>query len=170
MLQLRSRHGLLTLFLLAVVARGAQAQAPTPVQWSARADDVASLSAGTTARVTLIAEIAPGWHIYSLTQKPGGPIALTISVPAGEPFVLAGAVNGPEPTVQSDATLGVPIELYSGLAEFSVPIKFAATTLAGAVEGRVSARFQVCSDTTCLPPRSITLPVRLQKRAQGSGR
>ena len=169
MLQVRSRLALM-LLLLGIATRAAHAQEAVPAQWSVRADDVASLSAGATARVTLIANIAPGWHIYSLTQKPGGPIALMISVPPGEPFVLDGAVSGPRPAIQSDETVGVPIELYSGVAEFSIPIKLAATSSVGAVEGRISARYQVCSDTTCLPPRNITLPVRLQKRAQGSGR
>ena len=150
-------------------ARGANAQALAPVTWSVRADHVAALKTGTEVIVKVTASIAPGWHVYSLTQKPGGPIAMSITVPAGEPFVLARGITGPKPEIQADATLDVPIELYSGTAEFPVPLKLTTTSPNSVLDGRITARFQVCSDTTCLPPRSISLPVRLQQRnAEGA--
>jgi DsbC/DsbD-like thiol-disulfide interchange protein len=163
------RAGALALVIICA-AQPAEGQAPAPVSWSVRADDVPALAAGTAVRVTLIASLAPGWHIYSLTQKPGGPFALSIYVPAEQPFVLDGDVSGPKPEVQNDASLGVPIELYSGVAEFTIPLKLRANSSGRELEGRVAARFQVCSDTICLPPRTITLPVRLQQRAKGPAR
>ena len=151
-------------------ARSTHAQAPTPVSWSVRAENVGVLKTGAEVVVTVTAAIEPGWHIYSLTQKPGGPIALSISVPAGEPFVLARSVTGPKPEIQADATLDVPIELYSGAAEFPVPLRLTTTSPSGVLDGRIATRFQVCSNTTCLPPRTITLPVRLQQRNSGGAR
>ena len=164
MLHARS-PGRVALVLLALAGTGnAHAQAPAPVSWSLRAGNVTDLKAGAEVTVTLSASIAPGWHIYSLTQKPGGPIAMSVTVPVGEPFVLARVVTGPKPQIQADATLDVPIELYSGTAEFPVPLKLTTTSSGRVLAGRISTRYQVCSDTTCLPPRTITLPVRLQQR------
>src|SRR5262245_34699443 len=83
--------------LLLMCAQVAHAQALKPVQWSLRAESPAALRAGAEVPITLVAAIEPGWHIYSLTQKSGGPSPLMVSVPAGEPFVLSGAVTGPKP-------------------------------------------------------------------------
>jgi len=95
---------------------------------------------------------------------------MSITVPAGEPFVLARAIKGPKPEIQSDATLDVPIELYSGTAEFPVPLKLTVTGAGAVLEGRITTRYQVCSDTTCLPPRNITLPVRVELRTNDGAR
>ena len=108
--------------------------------------------------------------MYSLTQKPGGPIPMSVTVALGEPFVLAGAIKGPKPEIQSDATLDVPIELYSGTAEFPVPLKLTVTGAGAVLQGRITTRYQVCSDTTCLPPRNIALPVRLELRTREGAR
>src|SRR4051812_11435612 len=70
---------------------------PTAVPWASRpAGDVVSLrpvrwtvvggsgprvvASGRTVPITVQADIAKGWHIYSLTQKAGGPIPLRIDL------------------------------------------------------------------------------------------
>ena len=163
--QLRHACRFAVLVLVLDCAPGTHAQTPARVQWSLRAESPTALRAGTEVPITLVAAIEPGWHIYSLTQKSGGPIPLTISVPAGDPFVLSGAVTGPKPEIENDATVGIPIELHSGTAEFRVPLKLLSNP-ANVVEGRIAVRYQACSNTLCLPPRSTTLPVRLQPRTR----
>ena len=171
MLHVRSHSALVAaLILVFVTPLVARAQAPTPVSWAVRVPEVSALKTGTEVTVLLTATVAPGWHIYSLTQKPGGPIPMSITVPAGEPFVLARAIKGPKPEIQSDATLDVPIELYSGTAEFPVALKLTVTGAGAVLEGRITTRYQVCSDTTCLPPRNITLPVRVELRTNDGAR
>ena len=51
---------------------------------------------------TVKARIEAGWHLYSLTQPPGGPIKTTISVTESRSFAQAGEVQQPEPQVQFD--------------------------------------------------------------------
>src|SRR5688500_13786317 len=114
--------GVLAALSLAGV-RVSLAQTPTPVTWSVRTSDVLAIRPGAEARVTVIAAIAPGWHIYSLSQKPGGPIAMSIAVPHGEPFTLAGSVAGPKPEITTQSTFDVPVEWYSDSARFTVPLK-----------------------------------------------
>ena len=160
----RRACGLALMVLLGTFQDTAFAQAPARVAWSVRDAAAPELRPGAEVAVTVVAAIEPDWHIYSLTQKEGGPIALSISVPSGEPFVLAGAVSGPKPEVQSDATLGIPVEWHSGTTEFRVPLKVAAGGARGVVEGRIVVRYQACSTNICLPPRSVTLPVRLEQR------
>ncbi len=53
-----------------VLCAGAYAQIETPVRWSYAAKKVN----GKEAVVLLKATIKPGWHIYSLNVKDGGPI------------------------------------------------------------------------------------------------
>src|SRR5688500_19998893 len=83
--------GVLAALSLAGV-RASLAQAPAPVTWSVRTEDMRAMKPGAEARVIVVAAITPGWHIYSLSQKPGGPIAMSIAVPHGQPFTLAVAV------------------------------------------------------------------------------
>jgi DsbC/DsbD-like thiol-disulfide interchange protein len=142
------------------------AQAPTPVTWSVRTEEVVAIRPGAEARVTVVAVIKPGWHIYSLSQKPGGPIAMSIAVPQGGPFTLAGSVAGPKPETTTQSTFDVPVEWYSDSARFTVPLKLTTSASGPTLEGRIVTRFQACSETVCLPPRSITLPVRLQQRSE----
>src|SRR5687768_1390961 len=121
---MRRTYSLAVMTVLTIAAAcGVHAQVPARVSWSARPVSVSALEAGIEARVTVTAVIERGWRMYSLTQQPGGPIALSITVPVGEPFALSGVVNGPRPEIKPDDTFDVPIELYSDTARFTVPLK-----------------------------------------------
>jgi thiol:disulfide interchange protein DsbD len=150
----------LVLQLLVLAALPLRAQTPSRVQWSARAP-AGPVRANALVQVTLVAAIDPGWHIYSLTQPSGGPIALRISVPHDQPFVLGGMVRGPKPHIERTDTFDFPVELHSGATEFSVPLKLNSPPQNGVVQGEITARYQSCSDTICLPPRSVSIPIRL---------
>lgn len=111
---------------------------------------------GDTQFVELGARIDPGWHVYSLTQDPDGPFPLRVTVPAptgaASGWTIAGAVKGPAPERQPTSPFGIPVEWYSGAPQFSVPV--VATPGKGAnTTAVVRVRYQVCSDTLCLPPR-----------------
>ena len=80
--------------LIAAGATGAWAQT-NPVQWSASARS-GSVRPGGLAAVDVTAQMADGWHVYSVAQvRP--PIATRITVPAGQPFALAVPVVAPAP-------------------------------------------------------------------------
>jgi len=53
-------------------------------------------------------------------------------------------------------------ELYSGSPRFTIPLVVPGRTARGARQVEVTARYQVCSDKLCLPPRTDTVHVTLQ--------
>jgi DsbC/DsbD-like thiol-disulfide interchange protein len=136
-----------------------------PVQWSISAPAARSVvNAGGKVAVTLAATIAPGWHLYSLKKLDGGPIPTSIAVPAGQSFVLAGALDATAPMTKFDDTFQMDVETYEESAEFVLPVEAAKDAKAGAAALTVNARFQVCDDKQCLPPRTvkIELPLEIQ--------
>ncbi len=114
-------------------------------------------------RVTLAidAQIPPGWHLYSITQPPGGPIATTIAVGPASRFAIAGTIDAPVPQVAADPNFGMVTEWYEDGAHFAVPLRAAVDAPAGetVVEARVG--YQTCNARYCLPPTEDTLHVAL---------
>ena len=91
----------------AVLSAAAVAQTPTPVRWTAKAASK-SVAAGAKTAVTVTANMDEGWHIYSLTQGPGGPYPSKITLPDGQPFTLAGSINvASAPDVKFDKNFGI---------------------------------------------------------------
>jgi thiol-disulfide isomerase/thioredoxin len=153
--------------LAGVLSIAATASAQDHVRWSARVDS--PVTPGSRFIITLSAEIERGWHIYSLTQPEGGPLALRISVPDGQPLTVVGPVRGPEPERQTLPAPAVPQELHSGTVSFDLPVKTLDGISPGRTDARIAIRFQSCSDDTCLPPRTIELPVTFTVAKQQSG-
>ena len=134
-----------------------------PVQWRISAPESRSVvKAGGNVAVTLAATIAPGWHLYSLKKLDGGPIPTSIAVPAGQPFQMAGAIDATAPMTKFDDTFQMDVETYEGSAEFVVPVETAKDAKAGAATLIVNARFQVCDDKQCLPPRTVKVELPLE--------
>ena len=112
-----------------------------------------------TARVS--ASISTGWHMYSVTQGAGGPTPTRITVADG-PIKIAGTVRGSAPHREMDANFGIMTETYSGAASFSVPLIVDASAQPGAQTLTVNVRYQVCNDTTCLPPKTVKLSTAVE--------
>ncbi|MEZ2346718.1 protein-disulfide reductase DsbD N-terminal domain-containing protein [Terriglobus sp. RCC_193] len=143
------------LTLLLISAVGAAAQRPGNVQWSASAKPAAH--AGDYV-VVLHAEVENGWHVYSAKQSPGGPLPLVIRVEQGTPFSLDGAITGSNPVQHHDASFNLDTEYFMGTFLLNVPVK---STTQGSGEIPLAVRFQMCSDTTCMPPRTIHLVAKV---------
>jgi thiol:disulfide interchange protein/DsbC/DsbD-like thiol-disulfide interchange protein len=123
-------------------------------------DDPVVLSAQFTAPTAerpavlmITAEIAPGWHVYSLTQPPGGPTKTKIELAPSPEYQLAGEFRSqPQPTerVDDEAWVGLTIEEHSGRVTWYAPIELgsgvepASLTIAGRV------RMLACKDS-CIP-------------------
>ncbi len=106
---------------------------------------------------TVKASIEEGWHLYSLTQPPGGPIKTTISVTESNSFAQAGDVRQPDPRVQFDPNFGINAEFFDGRVDFLVPVQVKPGISESRKDLEVRVRFMVCSDTLCLPPQTHTL-------------
>jgi DsbC/DsbD-like thiol-disulfide interchange protein len=138
-----------------------------PVRWSVvGGSSPLQVTSGRTVPITLQADIAKGWHIYSLTQNAGGPIPLTIQLIDGGDVIVRGVIKAPQPESAFDKNFGIETQLYSGSPRFTIPVGVPGRSLPGIRKIRISARYQVCSETLCLPPRTDKVGVTLRVTAR----
>jgi len=147
---------LLPLVLIPLVT--AATLAPKPVKWAVGAS-VVGVNPGSVAQIVIYADIERGWHVYSLTQKAGGPVPLRIQVTRAPDLSLAAAIDGPKPKKEFDKNFGLATEKYSGRARFVIPILASTTAQPGPRQLTVLARFQACSETLCHPARTERMKV-----------
>lgn len=134
-----------------------------PVKWSVVGGSSArEIVSGRTVPLTLQADIAKGWHIYSLSQKPGGPTPLRLELLGAADVLVRGVIKAPTPERAFDSNFGIETEVYSGKPRFTIPVGVPGRSLTGLRKFQVAARFQVCSATLCLPPRTDKLDVTLR--------
>jgi thiol:disulfide interchange protein len=110
------------------------------------------------AYLVITAEIAPDWHIYSITQESGGPLATKIDLDNKQKqFKLTGKFI-PSPKAEShldeEAFPGIPLEEHHERVTWFAPIEFAAGVdpaklkISGAVDA------QACHpERGCIPPK-----------------
>ncbi|MGI8992448.1 MAG: cytochrome c biogenesis protein CcdA [Bryobacteraceae bacterium] len=136
-------------FLFVVLASGAFAQKSDHVKWSL---EISPASAAPGAKVLghLKAAIDPGWHLYSLTTPPG-PIPTTIQL-ADRPSIERFRILQPKPVRKFDPNFKADTETYEGEADFLLELQVSKNAASGPVEIAASPRYQVCSDTSCIPP------------------
>jgi hypothetical protein len=97
-----------------------------------------------------------------LTQKPGGPIPLSIRLFGPPDIVVRGLIKAPQPEREFDNNFGMETELYSGAPVFTIPVGIPGRAQAGTRKFQIGVRYQVCSSTLCLPARLEKLDVTLR--------
>lgn len=138
-----------------------------PVKWSIIGGSAPrEIISGRTVPLTLEAQIAKGWHIYSLTQKPGGPIPLRIELVGAADVLVRGIIKAPQPDRAFDKNFGIETELYSGNPQFTIPVGVSGRSVTGIRRFQVAARYQVCSESLCLPPRTDKVDVALRIKSR----
>ena len=134
-----------------------------PVKWTLVGGSAPrEIVSGRTVPLTLQADIAKGWHIYSLNQKAGGPIPLRLELLGAADVLVRGVIKAPQPERAFDSNFGIETELYSGKPRFTIPVGVPGRSLTGVRRFQVAARYQTCSATLCLPPRTDKLDVALR--------
>ncbi|MEJ7861078.1 MAG: cytochrome c biogenesis protein CcdA [Pyrinomonadaceae bacterium] len=146
-----SGKSLLLIIHCLVFVLGAYAQ--NPVSWSLNA--AKSVKAGAKFDARLSAGISGGWYLCSLTQPPGGPNATRITLPSEQAFKLASAIKAPSPKIKFDENFGINTESYAGSVTFTIPLTVSTDAQTGKQTLAFNVRFQVCNETTCLPPRTV---------------
>lgn len=147
----------LALLMLLVSDGSSQAAPAEKVVWQARLEP-ADARAGESAQIVVTAKIAPGWHLYSLTQPPGGSLATTLELVPGHALKSAGNAVQPLPVKKRNPVFKITDELYENAVVFGIPVKIAANTT-GAQKAQARVRFMVCTDKTCLPPAEKSIPI-----------
>jgi suppressor for copper-sensitivity B len=132
---------------------------PTPTEFNASKVTVrASILPGESsqsAKLAVTAQIAPDWHIYSITQAPDGPVKTKIKLNPSKQYRLTGGFTAnpaPEPHSYPDIWPGLAVEEHTREVTWEAPIELlpgvshAELKIGGAVNA------QACADA-CIPPR-----------------
>jgi thiol:disulfide interchange protein len=173
-----SKHGFRTAVALAAIftAQALFAQLPnlgggTP--FGEAGNDEKPVTASATAKLdpqsgkgllTIRAKIKKGWHIFSITQKPGGPLKAKLSLDkkadaefSGDPKALTKPESHPEPAFNN-----LIVESHEGEAVWEVPIQLKAGVEANSakITGMINA--QACEGTDrCLPPTNYPFTAKV---------
>src|SRR6187402_2616066 len=155
------RKILVVLLLLAPASAAAQ----DPVHWSA------ALARGRAAPggridVRVSATVDDEWHVYSVTQGPGGPVPTTVTVGPRAIFTRDGAIRGPEPVIAFDRNFDINTETYDTAFTLTVPVRIAAAAPAQGATLLVEVGYQACTSRVCLPPTTVALNVALPFNSQ----
>ena len=145
------------LLLLSAVVTPVSANAASHVNWTLEFEPAAA-KPGAKIVARLKAKIDPGWHLYSLSTPPP-PIATTITLAPNNIFGATRALQ-PKPIRKHDPNFDVDTETFEGEAVFLLEATVKPDAPAGAAEITAQPRYQVCSDTSCIPPK--TQPVSAQ--------
>ena len=149
---------------------GCSARQRRPVHWTlSPADGKAVVAPGAVAYFELKATVDPGWHLYSPTTPPGGPIITKIQVSAN-PLLQDSRIYRPQPVRKLDPNFQVDTETYTGEAVFLAEVT-AAPTAVGQTNVEAAVRYQACSDVKCLPPvkKTVSTGLAFASGTPGSG-
>ncbi|HWR99835.1 MAG TPA: protein-disulfide reductase DsbD domain-containing protein, partial [Prolixibacteraceae bacterium] len=115
-----------------------------PVKWSFQTK-VTGLN---TAELQFIATIEKGWHLYSQTLPPDGPLPTEFTYGKKEGVELVGKANEPKGHEEFDNMFQMKVKFFDKSATFIQKVKLTSekpTTVSGLI------RFQACNDESCIP-------------------
>ncbi|MBL8206379.1 MAG: protein-disulfide reductase DsbD N-terminal domain-containing protein, partial [Blastocatellia bacterium] len=134
-----------------------QGLAQNPVNLSAKLEPT-QLKPGDKAKFVITVALDPGWHLYSIAQKPP-PRSTKIALEEGGAFIQEGTLIAPKAKTAFDPNFQIDTETYEGMVNFTIPVRVKPDTMPGATKAVAKITFQVCNDTQCLPPRTRPLEV-----------
>jgi thiol:disulfide interchange protein DsbD len=101
------------------------------------------------------------WHLYSITQAPGGPIPTTITVGPSSTFRLGGTIQGSTPDIAEDPNFNMMTETHVDSVTYRIPI-VASPAVTGTKQLVIALRYQTCNDRYCLPPVTDTITAEIK--------
>lgn len=149
------------LFLLLCLVLAAPVQRPADVvKWSV--DAPASVAPGRVAKITVTADVQPGWKLYAIEQAAEGPRPLAFEVPKSLAFDLARKqIIAPAANIQNDDNFGLQTRYYEKQATFTVPLNVRASAPTGRHKVPLEVTFQACGQSICLRPYTQKLEFEL---------
>ncbi len=147
--------------VVVLLATAAIAQEDKPAVWSLHVPAKArTVQPGQVFELEAVVELQPGWHVYSITQGPGGPVATRFTVPPKQLFQLAGAVRQPTPKKALDPNFNIQTEFFEERVAFTIPLK-ALPAARGKQKVICNVEYEVCNDQLCMPPETLPLDATL---------
>ncbi len=158
-----SRRIAVALLLGAGVCASGAAQVPDQtVQWSAAVSSKSAVKHGAAATLVLSAEVLDGWHVYALTQPPGGPTALRVALDENAVARAAGRPSGTAPERKYDPSFDLETQFYARSFTLYLPVRLKEHAAVGWQSIPVSVRFQTCNGRECQPPKTVHLSASVE--------
>ncbi len=108
------------------------------------------------ARLFVTAEMAPGWHVYSITQPAGAVKPTVVKLEASKGYAIQGEfVPDGAPEVRKTEVFPVPLEEHYGVVTFSAPIQISPGEDAGQLSIVGELEGMVCHDERGCVPLSL---------------
>ncbi|MGH7135539.1 MAG: protein-disulfide reductase DsbD domain-containing protein, partial [Pirellulales bacterium] len=111
-----------------------------------------------TGELSITAEVADGWHIYSITQASGGPVRTKIKLGKNAGFKLTGDFEPAEPPkthVDEKAYKDLTLEEHEGSVTWTAPIELAAGIDPAQLKITGKLFAQSCSGANCNLPQDF---------------
>jgi thiol:disulfide interchange protein len=170
----------LTLLVLLFFTAAAQAQFKLPADlqgFSRQSDPAANLKISSRVEISpngdagllyVTAKLGGDWHIYSVTQKDGGPMRSEIRIEPSSQFEIVGQFESAEPPeVRRLEFYDVPVEEHYKQVTWTVPISIVAGIDPQTLVVRGKVLGQICEDSSgCVP--LTTLDTRFTARVEGT--
>lgn len=104
--------------------------------------------------------------MYSMTTPAGGPIITTIAV-EDNPAIARWSIFQPPADRKFDPNFGIETDTYGGRVRFYLRVQLAGGATPGKLEFGTRMRYQLCTDTECLPPRPMKAAAVVEVAAGG---
>ncbi|MBQ2621101.1 MAG: thioredoxin family protein [Thermoguttaceae bacterium] len=117
-----------------------------------------------TGKLLLEAIVPEGFHMYSITQKAGGPYTAKITLDPSAQYSASGPFTAQtQPQIQKVEYYDVPIEEHRGTVIWTAPIQFASGVDPSTIEIKGSLSYQICDDVngTCLEPTDAPFTAKI---------
>src|SRR4249919_1339855 len=146
------------LFALTFVIQGitAQAQSQEPVFWTA----VYKATNDKEGEIIITGTLQKDWHTYSTRPTDAGPIPTSVTFKSSKEYSLEGKLSETGAKEELDPAFDAKLYVFHEKAEFRQKVRLKSSVPATVP---VSIEFMACNNMMCLPPRTVTLQVKLQK-------
>ena len=127
-----------------------------PVSWNAAFKS----NSATEGEIIVTGIIQPGWHTYSIRATDAGPIPTSVTFTTSPGIKLNGTISEEGAQEEFDKAFDARLYVFHKKAELKQKITVPAQ---GGGQVQLTVEYMSCNDMMCLPPKTVTLQVKVQK-------
>ncbi|MBR5277190.1 MAG: thioredoxin family protein [Bacteroidaceae bacterium] len=138
--------------LLLLLSTVVYAQSESPIKINASVD-----TEGAELTLKFVAEIEPGWHLYSTGLADGGPTSATVTFETLEGAEVVGALTPGAGEIEiDDPIFEMKVKYFENSATLTQKLKL----LGGDYRLQGYLRYGACNDENCLPPTTYEFDIK----------
>ena len=147
--------------LLLLLSTVVYAQSESPIKINASVD-----TEGAELTLKFVAEIEPGWHLYSTGLADGGPTSATVTFETLEGAEVVGALTPGAGEIEiDDPIFEMKVKYFENSATLTQKLKL----LGGDYRLQGYLRYGACNDENCLPPTTYEFDIKGAYERQDCG-